>query len=91
MTDFSGSTAFAGRAQTLRTEQATKRFATEVQVFDLVELFGEMVIVEAGVLGACQAQEGLAGALGEAAVAGSAAVGVSQRRLPAFANVSSSV
>jgi hypothetical protein len=44
------------------------------------------MVVEAGILGARQAQEGLAGALGQAAGTGPAAVGVSQRRLPVFAH-----
>lgn len=81
----SGSAAFAGRAEAFVAQQAAQSLATEKKALDLVELFGEMVVVEADVLGACQAQNGLASALGQATVAGPAAVGVSQRRLPGFA------
>ena len=45
-----------------------------------------MVIVEAGVLSASQAQSGLARALGQPPGVGPAAVGVCQRRLPVFAH-----
>src|SRR5712692_2027503 len=82
----SGSAAFAWRAETILAQQTAQGLTSQGEAFDFVELFGEMVIVEAGVLGAGQTQEGLAGALGQPTVAGPAAVGVSQRRLPGFAH-----
>jgi hypothetical protein len=45
-----------------------------------------MVVVEAGIFGARQAQYGLTRALGQPAVARPTSVGVSQRRLPGFAH-----
>ena len=81
----SGSATLARRADAGRTQQTTQGFATEPQAFDFVELFGQMMIVEAGVLGTCQTQNVFAFLVGQATVAGPAPVGVSQRRLPAFA------
>ena len=71
-------TAFARRADAGGAEQAAKGLAAEREAFLLAELFAEMVIIEAGVAGAGQTQDGLTDALGQAAVAGTAAVGVSQ-------------
>ena len=73
-------TAFARRADAGGAEQAAKSLATQREAFLLAELFAEMVIIEAGVAGAGETQDGLTGALGQAAVAGTAAVGVSQSR-----------
>ena len=81
----SGSTALARGAEAFLAQEAAQGFAAERETFDLVELFAEMMVVEAGILGAVQAQDRLASALGRAARAGPAAVGVSQRRLPVFA------
>ena len=66
----------ARRTATFLAEQATPGLAAKVKAFDLVEFFGEVLVVEAGVFRAGQAQEGLAGARGQATVAGPAAVGV---------------
>src|SRR5713226_1582818 len=82
----SGSAAFARRADAFLTQQAAQGLTSEGEAFDLTEFFGEMVVVEAGILGAGQAQDGLASALRQPAVAGPAAVGVSQCRLPGFAH-----
>jgi hypothetical protein len=81
----SGRAAFAGRSETCVAKQATQGFASQREALDFTELFAKMVIVETGVLGPGQAQHGQAGTLGQPAVAGAAAVGVSQRRLPGFA------
>ncbi len=81
----SGSAALAGRADAGPAEQTTQCFAAEAQAFDFVELFGQMMVVEAGIFGACQTQNVLALLVGQATVAGPAPVGVSQRRLPTFA------
>jgi hypothetical protein len=69
----------------LLTQQTAQSFAAEREAFVLGELLAEMVIVEAFVFRARQAQHGLPDALGQATGAGPAAVGVSQRRLPSFA------
>ena len=82
----SGSATFSWRAQAIFAKQAAQGFAAERKALDLVEFFSEMVVVEAGIFRASQTQDDLASALGQAAVAGSAAVGVSQRRLPGFAH-----
>src|SRR6266568_207056 len=84
----SRSATFARRAEAFLTQQAAQGLAAEGEALDLVELLGEMMVVEARIFGAGQAQDGLAGTLRQAAVAGSAAVGVSQRCLPAFAQTS---
>jgi hypothetical protein len=75
---------FAGRADPGGAEQATKSLAVEAEAFLFHELFPKMMIVEAGVAGAGQTQDRLAGALGEAAVAGPAAAGVYQSRCAAL-------
>jgi hypothetical protein len=76
----SRSTAFAGRTEILLTKQTAEGFAAEVQAFAFVELLAEMVIVEAGAGRTGQTQNGLTSALRQSAMAGTAAVGVSQRR-----------
>src|SRR3989442_163938 len=78
----SRSATFARRAEAFLTQQAAQGLAAEGEALDLVQLLGEMMVVEARIFGAGQAQDGLAGTLRQAAVAGSAAVGVCQRRLP---------
>ena len=80
-----GSAAFTGRAEAFLAKKAAQGLATERESFDLVEFFGEMVVVEASILGAGQTQDSQASEIGQAAVAGPAAVGVCQRRLPGFA------
>jgi len=81
----SGGAAFPGRTETLPAQETAQRFAAHGQPFLLVKLFTEVMIVEAGILRACQPQDGLPGGFGQASVARPAAVGVSQRRLPLFA------
>ena len=82
----SGSAAFAWRAEAFLTQQTAQGLASEGEAFELTEFFAEMVVVEANILGAGQAQDGLASALRQPAVAGPAAVGVCQRRLPGLAH-----
>jgi hypothetical protein len=62
----------ARRAKAGGTEQATKSLAVEGETFLLHELFTKMMIVETCVAGAGQTQDRLAGAFGQAAVAGPA-------------------
>ena len=81
----SGRTALARGAVAFLAQEAAQGFATERKAFDLVELFAKVVVVEPSIFGAIQAQDRLTSALGQAARAGPAAVGVSQRRLPVFA------
>ena len=77
-----GSTAFSGRSETGLAQKSAQGFATEREALDLAKLFAEMVIVEAGISGAGQSDHGLADPTGQAAGAGSPAVGVRQSRLP---------
>jgi len=60
----SGSAAFARRAKTFLAKKTTKRFPGKGEAFDFTEFFAKMVVVEAGILGASQAQHGQTGALG---------------------------
>jgi len=78
----SGSTAFSRRSQTGLPQETAESFATEGEALDLTKLFAEVVIVEAGVGGAGQADGGLAHPIRQAAGAGPSAVGVRQSRLP---------
>src|SRR5713226_147452 len=55
----SGSAAFAGRAKAFLAQQAAQSLTSQGEAFDFTEFFAEMVVVEAGVLGASQ---GLLGA-----------------------------
>ena len=73
-------TAFARRADALGAQQTAEGLAAQRETFLLAELFAEMVIIEAGIAGAGQMQDGSTDALGQAAVAGTAAVSVSQSR-----------
>jgi hypothetical protein len=82
----SGSTALAGRAETVLAQQATQRFATERKAFALDQLLAEMVVVEAGVGAARELDDPPAHGIRQATGAGTPAVGVSQSRLPAFAH-----
>ena len=77
-----GSAALAGRAQTGLAQQTAQGFAAEGEAFDLAKFFAEMVIVEAGVGGAGQANDGSAYPGGQTAGAGPSAAGVRQSRLP---------
>jgi len=81
----SGSPTFARRAEAGLAQQTTQRFAAEGQALVFDEFLAEMMIIEAGILGAGQMQNPLAGGFGQPAGAGAAAVGVCQRRLPLFA------
>ena len=81
----SGSAALAWRAEAGLTQQTTEALATDGEALDFVELFGEVMIVEAGIFGARQTQNVFALLVGQATMTGPAPVGVSQRRLPAFA------
>ncbi len=81
-----GSAAFAGRTEALFAKQAAQGLTSQGEAFDFTEFFAEMVVIEAGIFGAGQAQDRQAGALGQPTVAGPAAVGVSQCRLPGFAH-----
>jgi hypothetical protein len=81
----SGGATFPGRTETFPAKETAKRFAAHGQPFLLMELFTEVMIVEADILRACQAQDGLPGGFRQASVAGPAAIGVSQPRLPVFA------
>jgi hypothetical protein len=77
-------TAFARRADTGGAKQTAKSLAAEREAFLFAELFAQMVIIEACVAGAGQVQDALTDAQGQAAVVGTAAVGVmSQSRCAA--------
>jgi hypothetical protein len=78
----SGSTALAGRAEAGLAQQTAKGLAAEREALDLAKFFAEMVIVEAGIGGTGQANDGLAYSGGQAAGTGPSAVGVRQSRLP---------
>ena len=80
----SGSAAFSGRADTRLAQEAAKRLAAEGEAFDLLELFREVMVVEAEVAGARQVQDALAQRLREATGAGPPATGVCHRRLTAL-------
>ena len=54
----SGGTPFAGRTDAGRAQQAAKGLAAQREAFLLAEFFAEMMIVEAGVAGAGQTQDG---------------------------------
>jgi hypothetical protein len=78
----SGSAALAGRSQTGLTQQTAEGLAAERKALDLAKLFAEMVIVEAGISSAGQANDGLAESGRQTARAGPSAIGVCQSRLP---------
>jgi len=77
-----GSAALAGRADPSLPQETTERFAAQRETLDFAKLFAEMVIVEASIGGAGQANHGLAHPDRQPAGAGSPAVGVRQSRLP---------
>ena len=77
-----GRAAFAGRTDAGLGQEAAQGLAAEGEALDLAKFFAEVVIVEASVGGAGQADDGLADPQGQAAGAGSSAIGVRQSRLP---------
>src|SRR5271168_3856201 len=80
-------TALARGTDASAAKQTAKSLAAEGEALDLAQLFAEVVVVEAGVGGAHQAQDALAHRLGQATGAGPAAAGVCQSCLtsPAIA------
>ncbi len=82
----SGSTALSRGAETVVAQQAAQGFPTEGKALALDQLFAEVVVVEAGVGAARELHDALAHDVRQATVAGPAAVGVSQSRLPVFAH-----
>ena len=68
----SGRAAFSGRSQTGLAQQPAESFAAEREALNLAKFFAEVVIVEAGVGGAGQVQDGLADAGGQTAGTGPA-------------------
>jgi hypothetical protein len=78
----SRSAAFTGRSQTGLAQKTAKGLAAEGESLDLTEFFAEVVIVEAGIGGAGQANDGLADPGRETPGAGPSAVGVRQSRRP---------
>jgi len=77
-----GSATLSGRSETGLPQETAESFATEGEALDLAKFFAEVVIVEAGISGTGQANDGLAYPVGQAAGAGPAAVGMRQSRLP---------
>jgi hypothetical protein len=77
----SGSTALAGRAKAGLAQQTAEGLAAEREALDLAKFFAEIVIVEAGMSSAGQANDGLAHAGRQTARAGPSRVGVRQSRL----------
>ena len=67
-------------------QQSAQRFAAEGKALALDEFLAEMMVVETGVSAARQLEDALGYFLRQATVTGSAAVGVSQSRLPVFAH-----
>ncbi len=55
-----GRVAFSGRPQTGLTQKTAKGLAAEGETFDLAKFLAEVVIVEAGIGGAGQANDGFA-------------------------------
>src|SRR6267154_3541268 len=87
----SGNAAFAGRAQTGLAQEPAEGFAAEGEALDLAKFFAEVVIVEAGISGAGQANDGLAYPGRQAAGAGPSAVGVRHVSLSAARNYAHSL
>jgi len=77
-----GSAALPGRPQTGLPQETAQGLAAEGEALDLAKFFAEVVIVEAGVGGAGQAQYSLAHRGRQATGTGLSAVGVRQSRLP---------
>ncbi len=82
----SRSPAFSWRAKTVLAQQATQGFAAQGKTLAFEELLAEVVVVEAGVGATREVHDLGAHRIGKATVTGSAAVGVSQSRLPVFAH-----
>ena len=80
----SGRAALSGRGDAFATQQTAQGLAAEGEAFLLDELLREVMIVEAGVAGAGQSEDASAHAVGQAAVTGAAAAGVSQSRCAAL-------
>ena len=80
----SGQAAWARGTDSRRPQQTAESFAAEREAFLLDQLVMKVMIVEAGVFRTSQAQDGLTGRVGQAAVTGPAAVGVSQSRCAAL-------
>jgi hypothetical protein len=78
----SGSAAFAGRSQTGLAQKPAEGLAAQGEALDLAKFFAEMMVVEASIGGAGQANCGLAYPLRQTAGAGPSAVGVGQKRPP---------
>src|SRR5271155_1805613 len=81
----SGRAAFARRAHPGPAEQTAHTLAAKREAFDLGELLGEMVVVEASIAGTSQLQDAGAHALGQSAGTGAAPAGVCQSRLTSLA------
>jgi len=69
--------AFARPAEIFLAQKAAQSLTSKGEAFDFTEFLAEMVVVEARIFRARQAQNGLAGALRQPTAAGLAAVGVS--------------
>ena len=76
--------AFSGGAEAFAAQQTAEGLAAEGEAFMFDELLAEMMIVEAGVAGARQTEDALAGAFGQAAGTGATAAGVCQSRCAAL-------
>ena len=77
----SGSAAFSGRTETGRSQEATQGLAAEGEALALAQFLAQVMVVEAGIGGAGQTNDGLAHPPGQATGAGTTAVGVCQSRL----------
>src|SRR5450755_2876029 len=75
-----GSTAFSRRTETVLAQQTAQRFAAQRKALALQQLLAEMVVVETCVGAARQLYDPLADGVGQAPVAGPAAVGVRSSR-----------
>jgi hypothetical protein len=76
-----GSATLSGRADAGLTQETAKSFAAEGKTLDLAKFFAEVMIIEAGIGGTGQANDGLAYPGRQAAGAGPSPVGVRQSRL----------
>ena len=82
----SGRSALSRRAETVLAQQAAQGFPTERKALALDQLLAEMVIIEADIGVARELDDTLDYRIGQPTVTRSAAVGVSQSRLPVFAH-----
>ena len=78
--------ALSRRAQAVLAEQTAQGFTAEGKALALDQFLAKMVVVEADISAPGQLHDAPAHGVGQAAVAGPAAVGVSQSRLPVFAH-----